>query len=144
MGRFRVFSIYGFLLLLLHYCSSELEIVTVDVHVARNFLVSGHHFLDVRTEEEFRNGHVKNALNIPYMHNTVNGWVKNSKFIEQVWSSYDKEDQIIVGCKSGVRSKNAAIELLHAEFKHVHNMGGGYTAWIENGFAVQKPHHQEL
>ena len=24
-------------------------------------------------------------------------------------------------------------------FKHVSNMGGGYLAWVENGFFVQKP-----
>ncbi|KAI3451422.1 hypothetical protein Pfo_008087 [Paulownia fortunei] len=124
--------------------SSGAEVITVDVYAAKNLLNQGHRYLDVRTEEEFKNGHVEYALNIPYMFNTPEGRVKNPKFMDQVLAVCGKEDHLVVGCQSGVRSEYATIDLLDAEFKHVYNMGGGYTAWVGNGFAVKKSHPVEL
>ncbi|GMH06555.1 hypothetical protein Nepgr_008395 [Nepenthes gracilis] len=120
---------------------SEPEIVTVDVHAAQNLVRSGDRYLDVRTEEEFNKGHVDvdNPLNIPYMFNTPGGRVKNPKFLEQVLTVCGKDDHLIVGCQSGVRSVYAATDLLNAGFKHVKNMGGGYKAWVENGLSVKIP-----
>ncbi|KAI8536989.1 hypothetical protein RHMOL_Rhmol10G0300000 [Rhododendron molle] len=105
--------------------SSPVEVQTVDVQGAKELITSGHRYLDVRTEEEFNKGHVdvEDALNIPYMFNTPQGRVKNPKFMEQVLSVCNKEDHLVV------------------DFKHVRNMGGGYVAWVENGFAVKKPEH---
>ncbi|CAL5366189.1 unnamed protein product [Camellia sinensis] len=134
------------------------EVVTIDVHAAKLLITSGHRFLDVRTEEEFKKGHVdvENALNIPYMFNNPEGRVKNPKFMEQVLSVCKPDDHLVVGCQSGVRSVYATTDLLKAEikeqfvvqwelqdFKNVCNMGGGYLAWVENGFAVTKPSEEK-
>eukprot|EP00262_Sarcandra_glabra_P015090 TRINITY_DN457_c0_g1_i1.p1 TRINITY_DN457_c0_g1~~TRINITY_DN457_c0_g1_i1.p1 ORF type:complete len:128 (-),score=17.95 TRINITY_DN457_c0_g1_i1:206-589(-) len=118
--------------------SSE-AVVTVDVHGAKDLIGSGHSYLDVRTAEEFKKGHVENALNVAYMFNTPEGRVKNPQFLEQVLAVCRKHDHIVVGCQSGVRSLHASVDLLNADFKHVSNMGGGYAAWVEKGFAVKKP-----
>ncbi|KAE8010631.1 hypothetical protein FH972_006986 [Carpinus fangiana] len=109
-------------LLLLIYCSSGAEVVTVDVHAAKDLIKSGYKYLDVRTVEEFKKGHVGSdkILNIPYMFNTPEGRVKNPQFLGEVSSACNKEDHLI-------------------GFKDVSNMGGGYLAWVENGFIVQKP-----
>ncbi|PWA43543.1 rhodanese/Cell cycle control phosphatase superfamily protein [Artemisia annua] len=120
-------------------CSSEPEIITIDVHKANLLLRKGEHrFLDVRTTEEFMEGHVDfdDALNIPYMFNAPQGRVRNNKFLEQVLSLCNKDDQLIVGCQAGVRSAYATNVLLKAGFKHVYNMGGGYLAWVENDLPV--------
>ncbi|PWA47437.1 rhodanese/Cell cycle control phosphatase superfamily protein [Artemisia annua] len=120
-------------------CSSEPEIITIDVHKANLLLRKGEYrFLDVRTTEEFMEGHVDfdDALNIPYMLNAPQGRVRNNKFLGQVLSLCNKDDQLIVGCQSGVRSAYATNILLKAGFKHVYNMGGGYLAWVENDLPV--------
>jgi rhodanese-related sulfurtransferase len=121
--------------------SSGAEVVTVDVHAAKDQIKSGHKYLDVRTVEEYKKGHVgaDKILNIPYMFNTPEGRVKNPQFLNEVSSACNKEDHLIVGCQSGVRSLYATADLLSAGFKHVSDMGGGYLAWVENGFLVQKP-----
>ncbi|CAI9272277.1 unnamed protein product [Lactuca saligna] len=119
--------------------SSESEVVTIDVLKANDLLRnSGYRYLDVRTEEEFKKGHVDfdDALNIPYMFNTPEGRVKNPKFMEQVLPVCSKDDHLVVGCQSGVRSVYATIDLLNTGFKHLYNMGGGYLAWVENGLPV--------
>ncbi|KAG9442644.1 hypothetical protein H6P81_018498 [Aristolochia fimbriata] len=121
--------------------SSE-DVVTVDVHGAKDLLQSGHRYLDVRTVEEFNRGHVKDALNVPFLLFTPEGRVKNPEFLDQVASLCSKNDNLVVGCQSGARSLLASADLLAAEFKNVKNVGGGYASWVENGFAVQRPNLQ--
>ncbi|KAL8194114.1 hypothetical protein R6Q57_026356 [Mikania cordata] len=119
--------------------SSESPIITIDVLKANDLLhTSNYRYLDVRTEEEFKKGHVdfKDVLNIPNMFNTPEGRVKNPNFLEQVMQACTKDDHLIVGCQSGVRSVYATVDLLGVGFKHVYNMGGGYLAWVQNGLPV--------
>ncbi len=42
-----------------------------------------------------------------------------------------KDAEIIVHCKSGGRSQNAAVALKAAGFTNVKNLAGGITAWAE-------------
>ncbi|XP_011078919.1 thiosulfate sulfurtransferase 18 [Sesamum indicum] len=157
MGAFKVVFHcgIGFLVALLLFSSSAAaaaddndQVVTIDVHAAAKLLLHHHHplhlYLDVRTQEEFKNGQLENSFNIPYMLNTSQGMVKNPIFVDQVLSLCAKEDHLIVGCKSGVRSFYATTDLLNSGFKHVYNMGGGYIAWTQNGYDVKKPHTDEL
>ncbi|GAB4847547.1 hypothetical protein Ancab_026606 [Ancistrocladus abbreviatus] len=125
--------------------SSDPEIDTVHVLAAKDLINSGYRYLDVRTEEEFNRSHldVHNPLNVPYMFNTPQGRVKNPKFMEEVLSVCSKDDKLIVGCQTGVRSVYATTDLLHADFKHVKNMGGGYVAWMQNGLPVTEPESEK-
>uniref|UniRef100_A0A804RJZ7 Rhodanese domain-containing protein n=1 Tax=Zea mays TaxID=4577 RepID=A0A804RJZ7_MAIZE len=72
-------------------------VVAVGVAAASDLIRSGgHRYLDVRTEEEFRSGHVEDSLNVPYLFFTSQGREKNPKFIAQVAAGFDKEDNIVV------------------------------------------------
>ncbi len=121
--------------------SAATEVVTVDVLAAKGLIDSGYRYLDVRTVEEFKKGHVDvaNILNIPYLFITPEGRVKNPEFLEQVMSVCSKEDRLIVGCQSGVRSLAATSDLVNAGFKDVRDRGGGYLAWVGNGLQATKP-----
>ena len=66
--------------------------------------------LDVRSIEEFRSGHIKNAVNLP---------LPNINEIE-----IPKDKKIIVYCRSGSRSLTAAGELQKLGYKYIYNMGG--------------------
>ncbi|XP_020573041.1 uncharacterized protein LOC110019638 isoform X2 [Phalaenopsis equestris] len=94
--------------------SSDQAVVTIDVHSTKTLLNSGHRYLDVRTAEEFENGHLEKSLNVPYMFLTPQGRVKNQKFLEEVIRLCNRDDFIVVGCQSGVRSLKAAEDLLVA------------------------------
>ncbi|XP_021900530.1 protein HIGH ARSENIC CONTENT 1, mitochondrial [Carica papaya] len=89
------------------------DVVTVDVKVAKDLLISGHRYLDVRTTEEFMRGHVDSASNVPYMLSTQEGKVKNPEFLNQVSSVYKKDDFLVVACNSGGRSIRACVDLLN-------------------------------
>ncbi|KAK1417778.1 hypothetical protein QVD17_26912 [Tagetes erecta] len=120
------------------------DVVTVDVHAAKELLNSGHQYLDVRTSEEFNKSHVENALNIPYMFKTQEGRVINPDFLAQVSALCNKEDSFIVACNSGGRSLKASADLLAAGYNKVKNMAGGYSAWVDNGFAGDSKPTEEL
>lgn len=66
--------------------------------------------IDVRTESEYKSGHLKEAVNIP---------------VGEIGSiEYDKDTKIIVYCRSGSRSANAAKVLSEMGYSKVLDMGG--------------------
>lgn len=74
-------------------------------------------FVDVRTEREYQNGHIKNAQHIPLNELT--------KRIDEI----PKNSKIIVVCASGMRSARGTIQLLKAGFSDVVSLKGGMAAW---------------
>ncbi|UWX55570.1 rhodanese-like domain-containing protein [Maribacter litopenaei] len=75
--------------------------------------------LDVRTPEEYQQGHLENSLNV--------NWY-DSDFVQQV-EGIDKDDTIYVYCKLGGRSAKAQEKLKSLGYKNVVNLEGGYDAW---------------
>ena len=82
--------------------------------------------LDVRTAEEFNEGHLADALNID---------VKQGDFMQKATAALTKESTIAVYCRSGRRSADAASRLAAAGYKVV-NLKGGITAWKEANMPV--------
>ncbi|CAN4078654.1 unnamed protein product [Withania somnifera] len=107
--------------------------ISVPVRVALELLQAGHRYLDVRTAEEYSDGHVAGAINIPYMFRIGSGMTKNPNFLADVLEHFGKDDEILVGCQLGRRSFMAASDLLVAGFTGVTDIAGGYAAWTENG-----------
>ncbi|KDP29630.1 hypothetical protein JCGZ_18792 [Jatropha curcas] len=120
------------------------DVVTVDVQAAKDLLSSGYYYLDVRTTEEFNKSHIENALNVPYMFKTQQGRVNNPQFLSLVASICKKHDYLVLGCNSGGRSLRACVDLLNAGFEHVRNMEGGYSAWVDSGFAGEDKQPEQL
>lgn len=77
--------------------------------------------IDVRTREEFVEGHIQNALNIDY--NGVN--------FEQEIAKLDKTKAVYLYCHSGRRSAKAASKLNELGFKKVFDLDGGFSNWTE-------------
>lgn len=71
------------------------------------------HWIDVRTAEEYADGHVSQAVNIPYEEITQR--------IGEV--TEDKDALIYVYCRSGRRSGIAKAALAQAGFSNVVNLG---------------------
>ena len=69
--------------------------------------------LDVRTEEEFAQGHVQNAVNIPLQ--------EISKVTERI---ADKSTPLFTYCLSGARSSQAAAIIKRMGYTDVTNIGG--------------------
>ena len=75
----------------------------------------GAQIVDVRTREEFRDGHIKGSVNIP---------VQN---LEGRIADIRRDRPVITCCASGMRSAAAKRILEQGGFSEVHN-GGGWRA----------------
>jgi phage shock protein E len=83
-------------------------------------------FLDVRTPEEYAEGHIPGVVLIP---------------LDELPHRIDevpKDKTVVVTCRSGNRSAQAAEILRQAGYSNVHNMTGGITAWQQAGYPVEK------
>lgn len=75
---------------------------------------SNYVILDVRTQEEYDEGHIKDAMLIP-----------DYEIADRAESELtDKEQLILVYCRSGRRSKNAAKQLADMGYTNVKEFGG--------------------
>lgn len=77
--------------------------------------------VDVRTPEEYKEGHIDNALNINWF---------DSDFAKRI-STLEKGKYIYVYCKKGGRSAKAAKFLDSLGYKKVVDLEGGYDAWVD-------------
>lgn len=76
--------------------------------------------LDVRTQSEYDAGHINNSILIP---NT-----ELESRIDEL-SGYENTE-IMVYCKTGIRSALATEILVNYNFTEVYNMLGGYDSWV--------------
>lgn len=84
--------------------------------------------LDVRTADEFSDGHIEGAVNID---------VKESDFLEKAKAMLPSGKTIAVYCRSGRRSANACNQLGAEGYKTV-NLKGGIIAWTDDKKPVVK------
>ncbi|MDE0213198.1 MAG: rhodanese-like domain-containing protein [Deltaproteobacteria bacterium] len=84
-------------------------------------------YIDVRTVEEFAEGHPEGAVNIPIaFHDPAQGMVYNHEFVEVVERHYAKERKLLLGCKAGPRSNSAANLLEQMGYQDVASVTGGF------------------
>ncbi|KAE8767248.1 hypothetical protein D1007_61436 [Hordeum vulgare] len=107
---------------------------SVDPEAACALLASEQYgYVDVRMWEDFDRGHVAGARNVPYyLSVNPNGKERNPHFVDQVAALYSKQDRLLVGCRSGVRSRLATADLVAAGFTNVKNLEGGYLSLLKS------------
>lgn len=82
--------------------------------------------LDVRTEDEFAQGHIPNAVNIS--HTTLQSKLNDL--------SDAKDKQVIIYCRSGRRAE-VARQILEANgFTHLDHLTGDFNAWSSNKLPI--------
>src|SRR6202049_5300484 len=100
------------------------SIKQIDVEQARKMLDQPETVLvDVRESDEWRQGHIPQALGIP------RGFLE-LRIEEKV---PDHKTPVILQCASGTRSLLAARTLRELGYENVYNMTGGFNAWKDKG-----------
>ena len=110
--------------ILLAGCSAPKETVSyrqisMDEAITMMEEESGYIILDVRTPEEFADKHIPGAVNVP---NETIG-------IEEIPELPDKDQLILVYCRSGNRSKQASEKLAALGYTNVVEFGG-INSWL--------------
>lgn len=82
--------------------------------------------VDCREQDEWDQGHLPGAKFLP-----LSQWEKVSSVLDQ-----DKNKKIILQCRSGKRSFNAAMNLMDRGFEDLYNLEGGIMAWSDAGYKI--------
>ncbi len=82
--------------------------------------------LDVRTSQEFADGHLSGAVNVD---------VESADFLQKV-ESLDRTLPYAVYCRSANRSKVAMSAMQQLGFTQLYDLAGGITAWKSAGGEV--------
>lgn len=99
-------------------CAKPADPATAPVETAkpsatpRELVAAGATLLDVRTPEEFAEGHLDGAINIPV-----------DQLASRVAELGPHERAVVVYCRSGRRSASASQTLRDAGFTDVHDLG---------------------
>lgn len=112
------------LLLTLTSCNANFKSVGVDKfeEIITDSKIA---IVDVRTPEEYADGHLKQACNFDW---------RSDDFLSQMEAAFPKTTPLAIYCRSGKRSAAAAKVLVKAGYT-VYNMKGGYLDWT----ACSKP-----
>lgn len=97
-------------------CSSKANYHQIDGQSALDMMnnETDYIIIDVRTESEYQQGHIKNAINIP-----------NESIDESVSEILtDKDQLLLVYCRSGNRSKQASEKLAKLGYSNIYEFGG--------------------
>ena len=84
--------------------------------------------VDVRTPEEYSNGHLPNAKNFDW---------QGDQFDKQI-TLLDKSTPVFVYCHSGKRSSAAASRMRTEGFEKVYELDGGISKWEAAHFIIIK------
>ena len=82
--------------------------------------LKGSIILDVRTEEEFENGHIVDAQLLD---------IRNPQEFMEGLAALDPSKNYFVYCRSGARSAQACLLMQQQGFNAAFNLSGGILAW---------------
>ncbi len=98
----------------------------VSVEEARALIAEGYVYVDVRSEPEFERGHVPGAYNVPLNRRGPGGPEPNPDFLSVMEAGFGKDERLLVGCASGVRSAKAVRILADAGFATLAELRTGW------------------
>ncbi|MBI4936845.1 MAG: rhodanese-like domain-containing protein [Nitrosomonadales bacterium] len=112
-----------FLLVLSNSCAAQVADISQTELLRRINTHYTHIILDVRSPEEYKEGHLPGAVNIPFDR-------LDSRLAEI--DPY-KNKEVVLYCGSGGRVIIAALILRSAGFKNLLHLDGDMDGWISNG-----------
>lgn len=96
-------------------CCRSLQDGDITVEELKNKVAQGAILIDVRSNQEYREGHLQGAVNIP-----------DFEISKRVQREIPKKNQLIVlYCQYGGRSKNVSIMMKKMGYTNVYNLYGG-------------------
>ncbi len=107
-------SLLLILLMGLAACSSGAQVTKISAKDAKEMMDSEEVIIvDVRTLEEYNEGHIENAILIP-----------NESITSAPQELSDKDATILVYCRSGNRSADASKKLVDLGYTNIYDFGG--------------------
>ena len=123
----KLFAVVSVVFILMSSCTigqtkNDIELAEFEKKMASEKYL----LVDVRTAEEFSDGHIEGALNIDYF---------SATFSDEI-SNIGLEKPVLVYCRSGNRSGKSMKIMYDLGFKEVYNLEGGIKGWISSNNPV--------
>lgn len=111
-------------------CTHAQQVVQVTSVEAAKIIASDPKMLilDVRTGDEFKDGHIKNAINID---------IKRPDALDKI-GKLNHNAKYLVHCRTNHRSKIAVDHMMQSGFKTVTQMSDGFAGWSQNELPIEK------
>lgn len=103
----------------------------IKIDVAYKLFKDGIRFIDSRSVEEFSEGHIKGAINIPFYGSENHVEVINRLNKNEIVVTYCSSEDCDISILSGD-------ELFEMGFKRVYVYVGGYDEWTRNNYPTSK------
>ncbi len=107
--------------------ASVVEIITAE-EMKQITQLENVQVVDVRTNNEYKNGYIQKAQNIDYLSPTFD------LEIQQL----DKSKPVVVYCEKGGRSSSCVDKMKKAGFVKIYELEGGIAKWKFKGFPLEK------
>ena len=107
------------ILLVLFWIVQPPKVEVLEKSQYQALVEKGYTIIDVRTPEEYAEGHIQGALNIN---------VKSVTFVPEI-ENLSKSDTLLVYCRSGRRSLYAAQVMVSFGFQKIYDLEGGFLNW---------------
>jgi rhodanese-related sulfurtransferase len=110
-------------------CAQKSAVTNISADSLQSLLKDEHGILlDVRTPEEYAEGHIPGAINIDY----------RSEHFSEGLDTLNKDLVYQVYCHSGRRSSESSEIMKKKGFKSIYNLEGGILEWQKKGYPVVK------
>lgn len=112
----------------------EVHISTLEQQLAHPIIV-----LDVREPDEYRQGFIPGALNLPrgILETSLTN-LPQARGAEAPLEELAEQDMYLY-CRSGARSALAAESLMRMGFTRVYSVEGGFEAWKKANLRIETP-----
>ena len=123
----KLFAVVSVVFILMSSCTIGQTKNDIELDEFEKKMASEKYLLvDVRTAEEFSEGHIKGAINIDYLAENFSIEIQELEL----------ESPVLLYCRSGNRSSKAMKTMKELGFKEVYNLEGGIKGWISENNPV--------
>lgn len=105
--------------------------LAIKIDKAYQLYKQGVRFIDARMPEEYAEGHIRGAINIPF---------DGDDSYRNILNSFSKDEILVTYC-SGTECDLSILlgdELFEKGFKKVYIFFGGWNDWVERGYPISK------
>lgn len=105
--------------------------LAIQIDKAYDLYKKGVKFIDARMPEEYKEGHISGAINIPF---------DGDESYRDILNNFNKDEMLVTYCDGSDCELSILLgdELFEKGFKNVYIFFGGWNDWLAKGYPISK------